>query len=167
MATYTHNDITDSRVIPFTGILLYVHDGSTEHTIEYNNLLDGATAKFSPVLDTDDEGLEYVQAYKLEVTASIYENNLQDMLPELKLLRTYKVTKIILTCEPTVTQSGGGTLDIQVRDTITVNAMRCNWSFQAASEVNQSLDLSIIGLFGADVLDMTTNPIFKQSWSTT
>lgn len=167
MSTYTHNDITVSRVIPFTKMKLYIHDGTTEHTLEFYNLMDGANLAFTPVIDTDDEGLDVPQAYKLEVSASVYENNLETLLPELKLMSLYKVSKIILTCAPRadVTQPGGGTLELQVRDSITVNSMRCTWAFNAASEVNQTLDISIKGLFSADVLNMTTNPIFNQSWS--
>jgi hypothetical protein len=166
MATYLHNDMTDARIIPLSGIKLYVHDGVTEHTIEYKNLLDGAKAAFTPVADSDDEGMNVTQAYKLDVTASIYENNVQDMLPELRLLSRNKVTKIILTCTPTISQSGGGQLEIQVRDSISVNSMRCSWNLNIASETDQTLDLAITGLFSTDVMDMTTNPLFKQSWST-
>lgn len=154
MATYSINEYTDGKMLPFTEFKITF----PSDTVEFVHLVEGASVSLVPVTRPDDRGMPIVVAYKLEASASVWESNYEELLPELRLINKSVPTRILFRLKGASAQ-----LDIQVVDTILEASWGCYAEIVGGAEF-PTLTIKMSGLFSVDAIDMTTNPLFNQYW---
>lgn len=121
--------------------------------------MEGAAVYVRPITRIDEFGQPFPVAYKIEASADILEKDYEDMSTQIQLINKSTPTRIDFVLKGDTSQ-----LDIQVKDSINAANWGCYAEIVAEGDFPK-MRITMTGLFSPDVIDMTTNKLFKQNWS--
>lgn len=154
MATHIINEYTDGRQIPFKEFTIVF----PADTVNFKNLYEGAIITITPITKTDDNGMPFTVAYRIDANASAWENNFEELLPVLQLINKTVPSRIDFVLKGETAQ-----IDINVLDAINVDSWGCYAVVNGDGDF-PSLNIIMTGLFSPDLIDMSTNKLFNQNW---
>lgn len=162
MADYNHSTVTDIKIIPIRGLIITL--GADNYKFEL--LEEGSSFTAAPIRQGGGDR-EKVVAVRLDITAVVMPNNLEDIEPDLMTIDDGTIDQVRLQLLPKDGQSGGGEMHIGLVDPAASVAL---WLFEwsvTSSEHRPKATISMRGYFSRDVLDNGTYPFFKQisGWS--
>lgn len=161
----TYNDIKQWKKIPLSAVK--IHTGTETDSVglaTFENLEDGSTFMFRPVLTDNDTGGQSIVGWVIEVEAVVLQNNYEDMLPTLQAFSKVTITDLDLNLEADDDDTGGEQLWITVDETIDVNDINLSWHIDYQSYPGPKLIINIKEVCSIEAIDMETYTLFTQYW---